>query len=99
MHTSAVIPPAETMSLQPEDLAILALECPTVVGHTCKIIGIAPGGLSVEGIRARVAARLDAAPVLLRRLGGPEHAREWVADASFNVDRHVVAVPVEPLDQ
>ena len=86
------------MLLQAEDLAILALECPTVVGHTCKIIGLGPSALDADAIRSRVAARLDAAPVLRRRLGGPLDAREWVVDSEFDVARHVVAVPVEPLD-
>jgi diacylglycerol O-acyltransferase len=99
MQTSAAIPAEETMALEPEDLAILALECPTVVGHTCKIISLAPGGLDVDTIRARVAARLAAAPVLTRRLAGPPNAREWVQDPEFDLARHVVAAPAQgPLD-
>jgi diacylglycerol O-acyltransferase len=88
-----------TMLLQAEDLAILALECPTVVGHTCKIIGLGPSALDADVIRARVAERLDAAPVLRRRLGGPPEARQWVTDPEFDLARHVVDVPVEPLNQ
>jgi diacylglycerol O-acyltransferase len=86
------------MLLQAEDLAILALECPTVVGHTCKIVGLGPSKLTADDIRARVAARLDAAPVLRRRLGGPRGVAQWVTDPDFDVARHVVEVAVEPLD-
>ena len=87
------------MFLQPEDRAILALECPTVVGHTCKVARLA---LRVEPdrIRARVAERLSAVPVLTRRLGGDPDAPEWVEDAAFDLTHHVRPAPVEgPLDE
>ena len=88
-----------TMRLQAEDLAILALECPTVVGHTCKIIGLGPSTLTAGDIRSRVASRLDAAPVLRRRLSGSGGTREWVTDPEFDIGRHVVEVPGPPVDE
>src|SRR5664279_4069742 len=81
-----------------EDRAILSLECPTVVGHTCKIIGLAPDGVGLPEIRARIAARLDAAPVLTRKLGGAPATPCWVPDIDFDLDRHVVGVPGPPVD-
>jgi len=81
-----------------EDRAILALECATVVGHTCKIIGLAPDGADVEAIRARIAARLDSAPVLTRKLGGGPNEPCWVEDPDFDIARHVVVVPGQPVD-
>jgi hypothetical protein len=92
-------PPHDPMRLQPEDLAILGLECPRVVGHTCKIIRLAPGGLSVDAVRERVQSRLTYVPVLSHRLGGPVDAPRWVSDRSFDIRRHIVETEVDaPLD-
>ncbi len=86
------------MFLQPEDRAILALECPTVVGHTCKVARLA-AGVDADRIRARLAERLTAVPVLTRRLGGDPDAPEWVPDPAFDLGYHVQPAPVEePLD-
>jgi diacylglycerol O-acyltransferase / wax synthase len=91
---------AERMLLQPEDLAILAIECPTVVGHTCKVVRLAPGGLEVDAVRERLAERLPSVPVLLRRLGGSDEAPEWVEDPGFELERHVGPVATQaPLDE
>ncbi len=92
----AVVP--DQIPLCDEDCAILALECATVVGHTCKIIGLAPDGVDVEGIRLRIASRLGAAPVLTRKLGGGPDEPCWVPDPDFDIARHVVAVPGPPVD-
>ena len=77
--------------LEEADRTILALEGPTVVGHTCKVVVVGPGGPGVPELRESIAARLDAAPALTRRLGGPEDAPEWVPDAGFDLSEHVVA--------
>ena len=89
----------EVLALQPEDLAILDLECPTIVGHTCKVVRLAPGPVDVAALRHRVASRIDEVPILTRRLGGTASARIWVVDESFDIDRHIgpAAVPA-PLD-
>jgi hypothetical protein len=90
---------AEVLALQPEDLAILDLECPTIVGHTCKLVRLAPGTVDVAALRHRVASRIDEVPILTCRLGGSAAARMWVVDESFDIDRHVGPADVPgPLD-
>lgn len=90
----------DALTLSPEDRAILALESPTVAGHTCKVIGVGGAGLAVDGLRARVAERLARAPVCTCRLGGSEDVPAWIPDEQFDVSRHVVEAPVEaPLDE
>lgn len=92
--------PVDVMALQAEDRAILALECPTVVGHTCKIIRLAPAGTTVEALRARVGSGLGEVPVLTHRLGGSSGAPEWVPDPMFDITHHVVAASAEtPVDE
>jgi hypothetical protein len=87
----------EGLPLSPEDRAILALECDTIVGHTCKVIVAAPEAPDVDALREAVGSRLDRAPELTRRLS--EDATGWVPDAEFDIARHVAEVPVErPLD-
>ena len=95
--------------LSSEDAAILALESPTVAGHTCKVVlldpppaGAAP--LTVAALRARVAAGLEAAAQLRRRvvetpLGLARPA--WVDDGDFDLARHVrrAATSPAPLDE
>ncbi len=83
--------------LSAEDRAILALECPTVVGHTCKIIRLAPGGTTVKALQDRVRSRLEAVPVLTHRLAGSPDAPHWVPDPRFDVRDHVVMAGDSPL--
>ncbi len=93
----AVVP--DQIPLCDEDRAILDLECETVVGHTCKVIQLAPDGLDVSEIRTIVASRIAAAPILTRRLGGTAAAPAWVVDPDFDLDRHIVGVGfAAPLD-
>ncbi|HEX4016876.1 MAG TPA: wax ester/triacylglycerol synthase domain-containing protein [Frankiaceae bacterium] len=89
----------EPIALSVEDRAILDLECATVVGHTCKVIQLAPDGLGVSEIRALVASRIFATPLLTRRLGGRPDAPAWVVDPDFDLERHIVGVDFDsPLD-
>ncbi|HEY3866235.1 MAG TPA: wax ester/triacylglycerol synthase domain-containing protein [Solirubrobacteraceae bacterium] len=81
--------------LGPEDRAILALESPTVAGHTCKVVRLGGPSLDVDALRARVAERLELAPALTRRLGGSAQEPSWVPDADFDLANHVVRAPVE----
>jgi diacylglycerol O-acyltransferase len=84
--------------LAPEDRAILALECRTIAGHTCKVVRLAPtehGRLTLERLRERLAERIELAPALTRRLGGSAHEPAWVVDDEFDLDEHVVAASVE----
>ncbi len=100
MQTNQPWPVGDAMPLQAEDVAILALECPTIVGHTCKVISIAPGGLDAEAIRARVESRLASAHVLTRRLGGGAKTPAWVPDPDFDLAHHVRGAPgAAPVDE
>ena len=78
-----------TLALSPEDRAILDLECPTVAGHTCKVIVLGPGAPGVAALRETIGARLGAAPQLTRRLGGDPASPAWVDDPDFDLRNHV----------
>src|SRR6478735_8505419 len=88
----------EPVPLAAEDRAILDLECATVVGHTCKVIELTPGGPTIEAIRTRMASRMADVPLLTRRLGGSAQAPSWVQDPHFDISRHVVAASSPKLD-
>jgi hypothetical protein len=75
--------------LQPEDRAILDLECETIAGHTCKVIRIGPGAPGIEDVRRLVERRLGDAPELGWRLGGTAEEPAWVSAEGFSVDRRV----------
>jgi diacylglycerol O-acyltransferase len=89
----------DLIPLGPEDRAILALESATVAGHTCKVVRLGAGSLPLEDLRARVAERLELAPMLTRRLGGSAHWPGWVPHEHFDVAEHVgAAPPAGPVD-
>jgi diacylglycerol O-acyltransferase len=81
---------ASRIPLGPEDRAILALECATVAGHTCKVMRLGPNGPSLAALRERIAARIHLTPALLRRLSDDLTAPAWEADPDFDLARHVV---------
>ncbi len=90
----------EVIPLGAEDRAILALESPTIAGHTCKVVRLGDGGLDVERLRARVAERIALAPALERRLGGGASEPGWVPHERFDVADHIVPAPVAgPVDR
>ena len=64
-------PLGETQPLGEEDLAILALECDTIAGHTCKVVVLDAPGVTRPVLAQRVAERLVRAPMLACRLGAP----------------------------
>jgi hypothetical protein len=76
--------------LGPEDRAILALECATVAGHTCKVMRLGPGAPGVTAVRERIAARIHLTPALTWRLNGSAEDAAWQPDPSFELERHVV---------
>jgi WS/DGAT/MGAT family acyltransferase len=85
--------------LEDEDLAILALESVTIVGHVCKVI-VTSGSLARDRVVDRLRRRLPLAPLLTCRLDSPDAGRRWVPDESFDLDRHVSTVrPLGPLDR
>jgi diacylglycerol O-acyltransferase / wax synthase len=88
------------LPLTPEDRAVLALESPTVAGHTCKVIVVAPPAPDTEVLRVAIGKRLDSAPALKRRLGDADAGPAWVADDDFDIVRHVVGrMQARPLDR
>jgi diacylglycerol O-acyltransferase len=90
----------DPIPLDPEDRAILALESPTIAGHTCKVARLGGTPLDVDALRARVAERIALAPALTRRLGGDAGEPSWVPDADFDVGNHVGPAPIEgPVDR
>ena len=84
--------------LSEEDCEILALECATVVGHTCHVVVLGPGPVDAPAIRQRIAARLDVAPELRYRLGGPPEHPVWVPAEDVDLSAHVVERSGGPLD-
>ncbi|MGH9097909.1 MAG: wax ester/triacylglycerol synthase domain-containing protein, partial [Acidimicrobiales bacterium] len=87
MPASTSVP--ESVTLTDEDLAILAKESQTVVGHVGKVIVVGPT-LVVDELRASLERRIAALPSLTRRLGGPPGAPAWVPDPAFRLEDHIV---------
>jgi len=85
----------EVVPLAQEDLAVLALECDTVVGHTCKVIVLDEGAPDLATLRESVAGRLDAVPALTRRLDPARPEPAWVPDDGFDVANHVDQTTLE----
>lgn len=83
-----------------EDRAILALECATVAGHTCKVMRLGPGAPSVTAVRKRIAERIHLTPALTWRLDGSADSPSWEPDPDFNLEHHVLEHrhlrPVDP---
>jgi WS/DGAT/MGAT family acyltransferase len=82
-----------------EDVRILKLERGQVRGHTCKVLVLEPADgrplPSLVALREHVAARLDAAPRLRRRLVATPlgvAAPVWADDPVFAIERHVRGV-------
>jgi diacylglycerol O-acyltransferase len=83
--------------LSDEDLEILALECETVAGHTCKVV-LLDAAISADDLRASIASRLDAAPELRLRLKDVDGVLHWYPEADVALADHVVADDDSPLD-
>lgn len=77
--------------LSAEDRAILALEGPTVAGHTCKVITLGDRPLEVDELRRHMARRLPADSPLRRRLGSRDGEPAWVVYGDFDLAEHVRA--------
>lgn len=86
--TTAGDPDVQERPLEAEDLAILALESPTIVGHTCKVV-VTRGRVGREDLVDRLGRRLALAPLLRCRLDEPLDGRYWVPDPDFDPARHV----------
>lgn len=81
---------AQRIPLGPEDRAILALECDTIAGHTCKVIRLGSNSPSVTALRQRIAERIHLTPALTCRLSGGPDAWAWEPDPEFDLANHVV---------
>jgi hypothetical protein len=86
--------------LSAEDRAILALECETVAGHTCKVIMLGANAPSVTALRERIAERIHLTPALTWRLSGGPDDWAWEPADDFDVAEHVLEHrhhrPVDP---
>ena len=89
---------APRVPLSDEDRAILDLECDTIVGHVLHAAMLVGSGVTAAEMRARIAARLPAAPELRYRLGERHGGLAWVPDGELDLTRHVVDAPDGPYD-
>ncbi|MGP3533476.1 wax ester/triacylglycerol synthase domain-containing protein [Microbacterium sp. RD1] len=84
----------EPTLLSPDDARILALESDAVLGHTLKLLILAPGPtLDVEGVRERLRARLPHFPRALDRVEQTAAGPAWVPAPTIDMDAHVRARP------
>jgi hypothetical protein len=82
--------PDDWVALSTEDRAILAMESPTIAGHTCKIIHLGESAPDLSALRTRISERIDLAPALTRRLTTDRDGTPgWVLDPEFSVTHHV----------
>ena len=84
---------AEPVPLEEQDLKILEIEGPTVVGHTCKVIRLAAPGVGFEALFESVGQKVSSVPELNWKLSDDNGTICWVVDANFRLERHLV-----PLD-
>jgi hypothetical protein len=82
--------------LRREDLAMLRIVSPVILGHTLKVLLLeraADGSeLRLERLRERIAAGLDAEPRMRQRLRATPlrlAPPAWVPDPDFELGRHV----------
>jgi diacylglycerol O-acyltransferase / wax synthase len=93
--------------LRREDMAVLRIVSPEILGHTLKVLLLEPAAdgseLRLEGLRERIAAGLDAEPRMRERLHAtPLHLAPpaWVPDPEFELGRHVRSrEPLTPGDE
>lgn len=80
----------QTLPLSREDRGILDVEGADIVGHTCKVIILAPPAPSLETLRVQIASRIQNAPMLLRRLGAGRDGPVWIQGQEIDIGTHVV---------
>jgi hypothetical protein len=89
----------EVIPLGPEDRTILAIEGPTVAGHTCKVISMGTGAPDIGDLRSAIARRLPDVPQLTWKLNGDDADPAWVTDPGFDLEHHVTAAELDaPVD-
>jgi diacylglycerol O-acyltransferase len=72
-----------------EDRAILDLEGPHVVGHTCKVLAV-EARLAVAHLRDEIESRLPQAPMLTWRLRQSSEGPVWLPEETVDIRAHVV---------
>lgn len=79
----------EPIPLDDQDIRILEVEGPTIVGHTCKVIRLTSPGVSFDQLFELVSERVGSVPELSRKLGSGPDGISWVPDEDFKLDRHL----------
>jgi diacylglycerol O-acyltransferase len=90
MEDGAVVQDEQPVALGPEDRAILALECESVAGHTCKVMRLASPAPGIAELRKRIGERIHLTPALTRRLDGSQAVPTWETSPEFDLAEHVV---------
>jgi diacylglycerol O-acyltransferase len=80
----------ERIPLEDQDLQILEVEGPTLVGHTCKVIRLESPGVDFDALMESVAAKVTAVPELMWKLD-EESGSDWIHDEDFRIERHLVS--------
>lgn len=87
---------AHVERLRREDMAMLRIVSPAILGHTLKVLLLEPAAdgseLRLERLRERIAAGINAEPRMRQRLHAtPLHLAPpaWVPDPDFELGRHV----------
>ncbi len=90
----------EPIPLQEQDIRILEVEGPTLVGHTCKVIRLGSPGVEFGRLFESFGEKIPAVPELRWKLGEDSGAPVWVHDEGFELDRHLVRYPADgPLSE
>lgn len=77
--------------LSADDAHILALESPTISGHTLKLIVLEPaaGPLDLDALRSEVGNRLHREPRATQRVDTSGPTPRWVEATGFDINDHV----------
>lgn len=90
---------AERIPLEDQDIRILDVEGPTIVGHTCKVVRLGPPGVEFDQLFETVASRIGAVPELTWKLDPGPGPPAWTPDEDFRLHRHLVLLEDgRPLD-
>jgi len=80
---------AQPIPLDEQDIRILEVEGPTIVGHTCKVIRLEPPGIAFDRLFGLVSEKIGSVPELRWKLGSGPDGISWVEDEEFRLDRHL----------